>query len=162
MSQCEYAEDTIWWSIKDATEYAPHRRTVLLFHTNKSSLSESPNPLRWVDNTGQVWGELLEVLQKYDPNKIIINVDRNIAFGGGLHVGELEVMREELGLRWMERTANEPMLGIEYVATRVSGQLAYYRDMQEITWALIEEAFSERVIRPGVTTTEVRHSVLSL
>lgn len=155
MSQREYAEDTIWWSIKNATEYAPHRRTVLLFHTNSSSLSGRPNPLKWVDNTGQVWDELRGVLESYNPRKIVINVDRNIAFGGGLHVGELEVLQEELGENWMNSTMNEPMLGIEYVATRVPGQLAYYRDLQEIAWALMEEAFNEKVIQPGVTTTEV-------
>lgn len=160
MSQREYAEDTIWWSIKNATEYAPHRRTVLLFHTNSSSLSGRPNPLEWVDNTGQVWDELRGILESYNPRKIVINVDRNIAFGGGLHVGELEVLQEELGENWMNRTMNEPTLGIEYVATRVPGQLAYYRDLQEIAWALMEEAFNEKVIQPGVTTTEVSFRIL--
>ena len=155
MSQREYAEDTIWWSIKNATEYAPHRRMVLFFHTNSSTLSGHPNPLRWVDNTGQVWDELRGILESYLPNKIIINVDQNIAFGGGLHAGELDVIRVKLGEQWMSRMVNEPMVGIEYVATRVPGQLAYYHNLQEITWALIEEAFSERVIQPGVTTTEV-------
>ncbi|KAI0720318.1 hypothetical protein C8T65DRAFT_567823 [Cerioporus squamosus] len=154
ISQREYAEDTLWWSFKDATEYAPHRRTVLLFHTNTSSLSGQPNPLRWVDNTGAVWPELRRVLEAYDPHRIALITDKFIAFGGGLHVGEYEALAEELGERWMERTVNEPLLAVEYVATRVPGQLAYYRDLQEITWALVEEAFSERVITPGVTTTE--------
>ncbi|RDX53896.1 hypothetical protein OH76DRAFT_1161995 [Lentinus brumalis] len=154
ISQREYAEDTIWWSIKGATEYAPHRRTVLLFHKNTSSLAGQPNPLRWVDNTGAVWPELRRVLEAYDPHRIALNTDKYIAAGGGLHVGEYEALAEELGERWMERTVNEPLLAVEYVATRVPGQLAYYRDLQEITWALIEEAFSEKVISPGITTTE--------
>ncbi|OCH94331.1 hypothetical protein OBBRIDRAFT_770092 [Obba rivulosa] len=154
MSQREYAEDTIWWSIKDATEYAPHRRTVVLFHRNTSSLAGQPNPLRWVDNTGQLWPELRETLEGYDPARIALNVDKDIAFGGGLHVGELEVLQEQLGEKWMSRAINQPMLGIEYVAGRVPGQLHYYRDLQETTWALIEEAFSNKVITPGHTTTE--------
>ncbi|KAI9000828.1 hypothetical protein BD414DRAFT_14182 [Trametes punicea] len=154
ISQREYAEDTIWWSVKGATEYAPHRRTVLLFHTNTSSLAGRPNPLRWVDNTGAVWPELQEVLEAYDPRRIALNTDKDVAFGGGLHVGEYEALAEALGEGWMERTVNEPMLGIEYVATRVPGQLRYYRDLQEMTRALVEEAFSERVITPGLTTTE--------
>ncbi|KAI0082357.1 hypothetical protein K474DRAFT_1585357 [Panus rudis PR-1116 ss-1] len=154
MSQREYAEDTIWWSIKDAIEYAPHRRTVILFHTNTSSLAGQPNPLRWTDNTGQVWPELCSVLQSFDPKRIAINVDSNSAFGGGLHVGEWEVLQEELGEHWVARFVNEPMIGIEFVATRVKGQLEYYKLMQETAWALIEEAFSERVVQPGVTTTE--------
>ncbi|CAL1701328.1 unnamed protein product [Somion occarium] len=154
MSQREYAEDTIWWSIKDALEFASHRRTVLLFHTTSSSLSGQPNPLRWVDNTGDVWPELRQILEDYNPKRIAVNVDRNIAFGGGLHVGEWEVLQEQLGAKWVERMVNEPMLGIEFVAARVPGQLEYYKQMQETTWALIEEAFSERVITSGITTTE--------
>ncbi|KAA1466596.1 hypothetical protein DENSPDRAFT_831454 [Dentipellis sp. KUC8613] len=153
MSQREYAEDTVWWSIKDSLTFAPHRRTVVLFHTNTSSLAGQPNPLTWVDNTGQVWPELRAVLEQYAPERIALNTDRNIAFGGGLHVGELEVLKEELGDRWMEKTVNEPMLGIEFVAKRVPGQIKYYRLMQESIWAMIEEAFSERVVEPGVTTT---------
>ncbi|KAL4249645.1 Peptidase M24 domain-containing protein [Abortiporus biennis] len=154
ISQREYAEDTIWWSIKSAMEFAPHRRMVLFFHSNTSSLAGKPNPLRWVDNTGSVWTELLDILKEYNPQNIAINTDSNHAFGGGLHVGEFEALRENLGKKWTSRMVGKPKIGIEYVASRVSGQLQYYRSMQEITWALIEEAFSGRVIQPSVTTTE--------
>ncbi|KAH9943261.1 uncharacterized protein BXZ73DRAFT_74254 [Epithele typhae] len=157
-SQRELAEDTLWWSVKDATEYAAHRRTVLLFHRNSSSAlvpgRPNTNPLRWVDNTGVVWPELRAVLAALAPRRIALNTDRDVGAAGGLHVGEYEALAGGLGGRWMERTVNEPMLAIEYVAARVPGQLAYYRKLQETTWALIEEAFSERVVVPGVTTTE--------
>lgn len=158
MSEREHAEDTIWWSIKNATDFGAHRRTVVLFHTNTSSLAGQPNPLIWIDNTGAVWPELLSTLDAYDPQRIALNVDRDIAFGAGLHVGELAVLQEQLGERWMARTVNEPLLGVEYVASRVDGQLEYYRKMQEIAWAMIEEGFSHRVIEPGTTTTEVSHT----
>ncbi|TFY74312.1 hypothetical protein EWM64_g9699, partial [Hericium alpestre] len=92
-------------------------------------------------------------LERFEPRRIALNIDRDIAFGGGLHVGELDVLREELGAKWMDRTVNEPMLGVEFVARRVPGQIGYYRMMQESIWAMIEEAFSERVVQPGVTTT---------
>ncbi|KAG5342316.1 hypothetical protein J132_06170 [Termitomyces sp. J132] len=154
MAQREHAEDPIWWSIKNSTDFDVHRRTVVLFHTNTSSLNGQPNPMIWIDNTGSVWPELRNVLEHYDPKRIAINVDRDIAFGAGLHVGELAVLFEELGEKWMSRTVNEPMLSVEYVATRVDSQLPYYRKMQEIIWALIEEGFSHEIIVPGKTTTE--------
>ena len=102
-----------------------------------------------------MWPELRRVLAAYAPYRVALNTDKFIAFGGGLHVGEYEALAEALGEECMERTVNEPMLAVEYVAGRVPGQLGYYRDLQEITWALIEEAFSEKVIAPGITTTEV-------
>ncbi|KAI0321941.1 hypothetical protein OF83DRAFT_1050268 [Amylostereum chailletii] len=156
MSQREYAEDTVWFSLKNALSFAPHRRTVMLLHRNASIATPSllrPNPMTWVDNTGDVWPELRAMLEELNPTRIALNTDRDIAFGGGLHVGELEVLREHLGDKWMSRVVNEPMLGVEYVARRVPGQIMYYRRMQESIWAMLEEAFSERVIDPGVTTT---------
>ncbi|KAJ3732854.1 hypothetical protein DFJ43DRAFT_996449 [Lentinula guzmanii] len=154
MSQREHAEDTIWWSIKNATDYDAHRRTVLLFHTNESTLEGKPNPIKWVDNTGQVWPELLQVLEDFDPRRIAINVDQNIAFSGGLHVGEHNVIAKELGQQWIQRMVNVPLLGNEYVTTKLDTQLKYYRDMQDIVWLMMEEGFSHRNILPGVTTTE--------
>ena len=88
MSQREYAEDTLWWSIKGATEYAPHRRTVLLFHRNASTPALPANPLRWVDNTGAVWPELRAALVALRPARIAFNTDRDVGAAGGLHVGE--------------------------------------------------------------------------
>jgi hypothetical protein len=37
----------------------------------------------------------------------------------------------------------------------VEGQLEWYKKLQETTWAMISEAFSEKVITPGETSTEV-------
>lgn len=155
MSQREYAEDTIFWSIKDARQFSARRRTVVLFHTNTSTLAGRPNPIIWIDNTGDVWPELRSILHEFNPARIALNTDRSIAFGGGLHVGEYDVLNEELGEKWMQRTVNEPMLGIEFVAKRVPGQIEYYRKMQESIWAMIEEGFSEKVVQPGITTTAV-------
>lgn len=139
MSQREYAEDTIFWSIKDAKQFSARRRTVVLFHTNTSTLAGRPNPITWIDNTGDVWPELRSILEDFDPTHIALNTDRSIAFGGGLHVGEYDVLNEELGEKWMQRTVNEPMLGVEFVAKRVPGQIEYYRRMQASIWAMIEE-----------------------
>ncbi|PBK69677.1 hypothetical protein ARMSODRAFT_956460 [Armillaria solidipes] len=153
MCQREHAEDTIWWSIKNATAYDVHRRTIVLFHTNTSSLQGQPNPLVWVDNTGEVWTDLHKRLASYDPKRIAVNVDQNIAFSGGMHVGEMRILEEELGPKWMSRMVNVPMLAIEYVSDKVSGQIQYYRDMQEVIWAMLEEGFSHKIIDPGVTST---------
>jgi len=85
----------------------------------------------------------------------MLNTDENIAFAGGLHSGEHSVIKRELGEYWMNHTVNIPMLAVEFVATKVPGQLEYYNKMQENVWALLEEGFSEKVITPGITTTEV-------
>ena len=47
------------------------------------------------------------------------------------------------------------MVAVEYIGTMVKGRLEWYRRLQETAWAMITEAFSERVIEPGVSSTEV-------
>lgn len=55
------------------------------------------------------------------------------------------------------------MLPVEVVATMVPSRLPWYRRMQETAWAIIEEAFSEKVIVPGKTTALVSsHAGISL
>jgi hypothetical protein len=155
MSQREHAEDTIWWSIKNATAFDSHRRTVVLFHTNSQETAGLPNPIVWIDNTDQVWPELKATLEKYKISRIIVNTDQDIAFAGGLHVGEHEALLSELGEEWARKFVNEPMFAIEYVATQVEGHLPYYHKLQETVWAMLEEGFSHKIVKPGITSTEV-------
>lgn len=153
MSQREHAEDVIWWSIKNATDFDAHRRTIILFH-NKSN-EQLPNPMKWVDNTGSAWLELINALETLGMQRIAINVDSDINFASGLHVGEMNALQANIFKVWDGQLMNVPMLGVEYVATRVDGMLEYYHDLQEIVWAMLEEGFSHKAIEPGVTTTVV-------
>lgn len=71
-------------------------------------------------------------------------------------------MNRGLGPELFSKMRETPvMLAVEYVGKKVSGMVGYYRDMQEIVWAMLEEGFSGRVVTPGVTTTEVRNIPLS-
>jgi hypothetical protein len=47
------------------------------------------------------------------------------------------------------------MVAVEFVASKVPDQLEWYRKLQSTAWAMIKEGFSEKVITPGETTTEV-------
>jgi hypothetical protein len=151
----EYAEDTVFWSIKPATTFSARRRTVYLFHNNSETLLGKPNPLVWIDNTPKVWTDLRDILEQYNPRTIALNIDPDLAFADGMHAGELERVDKQLGKRWMSRVVRHPMLATEFVATRIPEQLEYYKQLQEMAWAMITEAFNEKTITPGVTTTDV-------
>ena len=58
-------------------------------------LAGAPNPMLWIDNTGDVWPELRTLLSDFNPARIVVNTDRDIAFAGGMHVGEMKVLKEE-------------------------------------------------------------------
>lgn len=153
MSQKEYAEDTAFWSLKSATQFSARRRTIQLFLANVTD--GSPSSYTWIDNTPDVWPDVRKVLETQNPTSIAINVDQDIAFSAGLHVGELNNILTELS-SWKEKLVSIPMLAVEYIGTMPTAQLGWYKKLQETSWAMISEAFSENVITPGVTTTTVR------
>jgi len=72
-----------------------------------------------------------------------------------MHSGELQRVSTQLGEKWIKRVVRTPMLANEYVATRIPGQLEYYKRLQEMAWAMIAQAFSEKTITPGITTADV-------
>jgi hypothetical protein len=153
MSQKEYAEDTVFWSLKSPLQFSARRRTVSLYLANAT---HGPSSYTWIDNTPKVWSDLVAVLEKEAPKRIAINGDTDLAFSSGLHAGEAERIKNEIGKKWADRFVVVPMLGVEVVATMPKGQLKYYKPMMESAWAIIEEGFSKKVIVPSKTTTEVR------
>jgi hypothetical protein len=157
MSQKEYAEDTVFWSLKRATQFSARRRTTQLFFANAT------DPVKpaytWIDNTPEVWSSLLDILETQNPATIAVNVDSEVAFSSGMHAGELGKIKSRLGKKWNKRLVSEPMIAVEYIGTMVKSRLPWYRKLQETAWAIITEGFSEKVISPGETTTEVRHFV---
>ena len=153
MSQKEYAEDTVFWSLKRATQFSARRRTTQLFFANAT------DPIKqvytWIDNTPEVWDSLLHVLEIQDPKTIAVNVDSEVAFSSGMHAGELGEIKSRLGKKWKKRLVSESMIAVEYIGTMVRDRLPWYRKLQETAWAIIAEGFSEKVITPGETTTQV-------
>ncbi|KAI0400894.1 xaa-Pro aminopeptidase family enzyme [Xylaria palmicola] len=150
MSQREYAEDTVFWALKEASQFSARRRTTHLFLASPRDGARSE--YAWVDNTAAVWADLRAILAAQRPRSIALNTHPEIAFASGLHAGELDTIASALGAEWADRFVLEPMLAVEVVATMVPGRLPWYRRLQETAWAIIEEAFSEKVIVPGKST----------
>lgn len=113
MSQHEHAEDTIFWSLKHSTQFAARRRTLDLFIASPAAGLES-SYYSWIDNTPEVWNNVLAVLEKHDPKSIVINDDAEVAFAGGMHAGELEEIKKRLGTKWEGRFVSETGVGMEF------------------------------------------------
>lgn len=152
ISQREYAEDTVFWALKDWEQFSARRRTTQLFLANANN--GSPSAFSWIDNTPLVWSELKSILAEQQPQSIALNTHAELAFSGGLHAGERDAIEAALGEEWADKFVLEPMVAVEVVATMVDDRLAWYHKMMETSWAIIEEAFSSKVIEPGVTTAQ--------
>lgn len=156
VSQREYAEETVFWALKSATQFSARRRTTTLFLAADDEHEEgtADRSYTWIDNTPKVWDELKAVLEAHQPDTIAIDAHHEIAFSSGLHAGERDAIAAALGEEWSSRFVTKVMLPVEYIGTQITARLPWYKKLQETAWAIIDEAFSEKVITPGTTTTE--------
>lgn len=115
--------------------------------------SNGEPPLYLIDNSPALWDTLNATLYKWDPKRIAINEDENVAFADGLHSGERRALLASLDPRYANRTSSCRNIPVEVIAWRAGGsQLREYRRMMKNVWAMIAEGFSSRTIEVGVTT----------
>jgi hypothetical protein len=112
-----------------------------------------------VQQNAELWGDeqwqvLVAELEKRNPQSIAINTSRVFAFNDGLSSGELEGMREALGPKWTSRLKPAENLALDLIATRLPEEGEMFNRMTRVVWAIIDTAFSSKVITPGVTRTE--------
>lgn len=100
------------------------------------------------------WQVLQGVVEERKPGSITVNVSRTWAFADGLSAGELEGMRAALGPTWSARFNRVDALTVELIATRLAEEEQVFRRMTEVVWRIIDTAFSNVVITPGVTRTQ--------
>ena len=110
-----------------------------------------PQAELWGD---EQWQVLKTEIEKRDPKSIAIDVSTVFAFEDGLSAGELEGMSKALGAKWTSRFKHADGLALDLIATRSAEETAQYREMQKVVWGIIDTAFSNVVITPGVTRTE--------
>ena len=100
------------------------------------------------------WKVLRETIEKRNPRVIAVNTSRTFAFSDGLSSGEDEGMRVALGAKWTSRFRRAEGLPLDLIASRLPAENAFYQKLNQLTWDVIDTAFSNAVITPGVTRTE--------
>ncbi len=88
------------------------------------------------------------------PKRIGLNISRAIGPADLLSYSGYEQIVETLGEPWASRLVPAEKLVSDFRSRRVAGEIAAFADAGEISRRLAEEAFSNRVITPGVTTLE--------
>jgi hypothetical protein len=175
----EYNEDPVFRSIVSPTTFYARRRTIYVFFDRGPELGIERIALGGADQGGlysavrttkkvdaavagenaELWGDeqwevLREVLEERNPKSIAVNTSRVWAFADGLSSGELDGMQVSLGSKWTSRFVPAEGLAVDFIATRLPDEEVFYTKLQTLVWNLIGEMFSERVITPGVTTTD--------
>lgn len=98
--------------------------------------------------------ELGEFVAKRDPNRIAVNMSEWLSIAGGLSHTEYLKLVEALGENYSERLVSAGQVITDFRTRRVTSEIVEYGRLCETTRQLLERAFSNEVITPGVTTRE--------
>jgi Xaa-Pro aminopeptidase len=158
----EYNEDPVIMSLLPEPNLYARRRTILVFH-RKPDKVERLAVYRygfgdyyegiWDPDKEEQYECLARIIKERDPKKVGINVSNTFAFGDGLTHGEYTLLVEALG-DYKERLVPAETLCIRWLETRSKEELEAYPMLAELTHAIIQEAFSSKIITPGVTTVD--------
>ena len=181
----EYNEDPVFSSLVSATTFSARRRTILVFNDlgpekglERLALGGSSQGGLYVayrDTTlknAELWGDtqwqvLSKVVRERDPKTIAVNISHTHAFSDGLSAGEWEQLQKALGPEYVKRVVRADRLALDFIAIRIPEMLPVHRVLMRNAHAIIAEAFSNRVITAGKTTTQdvvwwMRQKVLEL
>lgn len=162
----EYAEDPVYLTLVPEPVFAARRTTMLVFHdrgaekgVERMTVSRYPIPgfytAAWEGgSTEEQWKRLGEIIRERNPKAIGIDVSRDWAFGDGLTHGLYEQLAAVLDPPLRRRLTSAEKLAVRWLETRTAMEMEVYPHVVALARSVISEAFSEKVITPGVTTTD--------
>ena len=161
----EYAEDPVYFSLVPEPVFAARRTTMLLFHDRGENegverLTVSRYPLgslyesAWEGgDLDEQWRRLGALVEERGPRRIGINVSHDWPVADGLTAALEDRLSEALGPQLSARLVSAEQLAIRWLETRTADELAAYPGIVALARGVVSEAFSGRVITPGVTST---------
>ena len=162
----EYAEDPVYLTLVPEPVFAARRTTMLVFFDRGPDkgverLTVSRYPFKgfydaaWEGgDIDQQWTRLAEIIKQRNPKRIGINVSRDWAFGDGLTHGLHEWFMSALDPSLRGRVTSAEKLAVRWLETRTPLELQAYPSIVALARSVVAEAFSDKVITPGVTTAD--------
>jgi len=160
----EYNDDPVFLSLVPKPRFTARRTTMLLFHdrgpeAGLERLTISRYPLgtlyqpAWEGGDLEAqWRRLAEVIAERDPEKIAVNVSATWPVADGLSHGLHRQLQEALDDGLSQRLVSAESLVVRWLETRTVAEVEVWQRAVAIARDTIAEAFSRRVITPGVTT----------
>lgn len=167
----EYNEDPILKTMLPATWLSARRRTILvLFNPGKDELGKDQDIQRLAvarynvdglfqkawdkEQQPEQWESLVALIKQKNPQKIAINKSTHVALADGLTATEFEEFEHALGEKLATKLVSSEALAIAWLETRSSKEMEIYPHIVKLSHDIVAEAFSNKVVMPGRTTTE--------
>ncbi len=159
----EYNEDPVILSMLPEPEMSARRRTILVFYLRPDGSLERLSLSRygfgdfyaasWNPDEETQFECLASVVRERDPARIGLNFSETFAFGDGITHSEYTRILAALDEPHRARVCSAERLAVGWLETRIGSDLLVYPGIVQLGHAIIAEAFSSRVIHPGITTT---------
>lgn len=160
----EYNEDPIMKTILPSTWLAARRRTIMVFYDNGETIDKiaiarySVGRLlkgEWnVDVYPDQWEALITIIRDRNPEKIGLNYSANYGLADGLVKSEYESFMSYLPQEMHSRVVSAERLAVAWLETRSDKELEIYPMICRLGHLILREGLSEKVIHPGITTTD--------
>ena len=160
----EYNDDPVFRSMAPLTTYSSRRRTILVFFNPGGGQPIERLSIGRFDydglykvipthNDAQYEG-LRKVVEERKPRTIGINESDSWNHADGLTANEKRRLMDALGPTYAPRTKSAELLAVSWLEIKLPEELDAYRHVMKVAHLVIREAFSNKVITPGKTTTE--------
>ena len=161
----EYNEDPIIKTFLPSTWLNARRRTILVISNNENNELETVSISRYdfgrifksiwnKEKEPNQWRALSNYIIKKNPNKIAINISENYALADGLVSTDYKGLLKVLPDKYIKKLVSSEPIAVSWIEKRSSSEMNIYSQLVEITHNIIKEAFSTRVITPGITSTD--------
>jgi Xaa-Pro aminopeptidase len=100
------------------------------------------------------WDALTDLIAKLNPQKIALDYSADFAHADGIDYTEYTTLLQKLPDSFKSKIVSAEKLAVAWLETRTEREMQIYPQLIDITHRIIEEGFSEKVITPGITTTE--------
>ncbi len=100
------------------------------------------------------WEGLRKVVEERDPKVIGIDTSEAWNHADGLTANEKDNLVKALGPKYAARLKSAEMLAVGWLEVKLPEETEAYRHVMKVAHRIIAEAFSNKVITPGKTTTE--------
>lgn len=162
----EYNEDPVMRTMLPAEWLNARRRTILVFYRDKAGntieklavarydVGENITSAWDKEKQPNQWQRLVELIEERNPSKIGINISEHFGIADGLVKTDYDELLAALPQTQKDKLVSAEKLAIAWIETRTSREMELYSTLVKITHDIIDEAFSSKVIKPGITTTE--------
>ncbi|USX12522.1 aminopeptidase P family protein [Oxalobacteraceae bacterium OTU3CAMAD1] len=162
----EYNEDPVLKTMLPAEWLNARRRTIIVFHRDPvkktveklavaryavgKSIAAAWDMKKFPDQ----WDALVDIIKTRNPNKIALNTSRNFGHADGIDHTDYVELLQALPAAYKQKVVSAEPLAIRWLETRSEREMQIYPQLVNATHKIIDEGFSERVITPGITTSD--------